>query len=324
MTTSDKTRAPDGFDPGVLDNMSELDEMYDAWRTVGQALRLAAVPATHRDRARQTIPRLLQLSGLADVSRRCDEVGREARELLRAAAGPDGADRGPGRLFEAAVMRDDLESVAHALGAVRVHATGAERTLRQEADTVEGQLLRIQADVDRAAEEQMDRLWQVRRRASGPAPAILADRLSRSGANPWWLELADPLLAGDAVQQPGGDILPTRLAAASLAGEPTSSTLPGAGQARLFLEGGMVLTVHRSAHNEVKVYLEDASGTLAPGEAELVWDGEEGEASVGLSRFKEGVYEGPGTCPEELLDATVFMIRQGSRTFLLRGHARDE
>ena len=301
MSSRGDTGAPAWLDAGALDADADL---YEGWLAAGKALRYPASAAALKRRAREAIGALVARQGYWQVTDRCDAEARRALEILDhlngdAQAGEEEQD--VHMVFELALLRDDLESVAMSMGSALVFALDADAEQREQVDLVARQAADLCQAVDLQAAPSVDHLLQIRRQAGGEPPLELYELLSLTSANPWWLELADPVLVTPLpARQP---IVDERLVASASAVE----------LARVSLECRVTLVVTRTTKNQIEIRVKDPRGVLAATAPELVWDSVDGETHLALTPYTRGMFR--LVCRqsdvESLLQATLVLVRQG-------------
>ena len=317
MTLPEDTGAPEWLDTADLDPARA--DLYEGWLAAGKVMRCAAASPALRSEATEVVPALLERGGLWQVTDQCNAEAERALEILERLAAQEEQD--PLEVYELALLRDDLQSVALSISSVLVNALDAEPALREQADLAARQVKDLCQAVDRQARPRMERVWVRRRALSEPPPGELTDMVAACGPNPWWLELADPLLAEPLLAEP---LLAEPLLAEPLLAEPLlAATRPlvddrlaaGSGALELAvvrLQRGATLRITRTARGEIELVVRDPEGVLEATTAQLSWDTGDGEDSVDLEPYTPGLFR--KVCARDavagLLRSTLALVRQ--------------
>ena len=332
MTLPEDTGAPEWLDTADLDPARA--DLYEGWLAAGKVMRCAAASPALRSEATEVVPALLERGGLWQVTDQCNAEAERALEILERLAAQEEQD--PLEVYELALLRDDLQSVALSISSVLVNALDAEPALREQADLAARQVKDLCQAVDRQARPRMERVWVRRRALSEPPPGELTDMVAACGPNPWWLELADPLLAEPLLAEPllaepllaepllAEPLLAEPLLAEPLLAEPLlAATRPlvddrlaaGSGALELAvvrLQRGATLRITRTARGEIELVVRDPEGVLEATTAQLSWDTGDGEDSVDLEPYTPGLFR--KVCARDavagLLRSTLALVRQ--------------
>ena len=314
----------------LLDGGGEFP--FDSFRLGGCLLRARQTSAALRNHVRAALPGLIS-EHLADLEDGAvvtsNDVTEQLDSLRKAWEGNEEVEADA--VLSLLLLREDLEAFDEALAAASMASVTKNEIDEEASETWERANLLLSESmedahlVDEGAEPLIDRmracLLEAATRGALETPEELLSVLSR-GANPWWIELIDPVLTAAALAGRRRFVKPAEKVAAS---RPEGKAPPPLSM-KVSFDDELVLSFYHDAKGRLVAQL---TGTVPGGgeeDLELVWFDDSGEEdqlerSVVLSPVVDDVYQ--GTVPDSLPATSFLVLRRGDRVWaeLERSHS---
>jgi hypothetical protein len=272
---------------------SDRGQTVTSFVALGKLLR-SVCPHEVRKRAREAARNILadetkRAELLVAVPQRGDEAVEAAEAIVHVVEAR--APLSPNAIASLALLRDDLQAMHVGVAVASVQGTRDEQDDLLQLDLLLSSYGRA---VDRTVSPvvgELRRAWLAQPAEIAPAELLA---LVSTGANPWWLDVFDPLW--NLLEPVGTERAPLDLAAA---------TLDSGVSAGWFFERGLSATVDRKQDESSRLTLRGRA--LAGVSAlEVVWVEGKKRSSAPLRRVRDDLWD--GAIPSSVLDSPILYL----------------